>query len=405
MNILFITNLLPYPLDNGGKIKTYNVIKSLAKENSVDMICFFEEDNDLNNIGELNKLINKIYTFPKKLTTRKNKREMFIKAVLSIFSKYPYSVYKYKEKDVKSKLDEISDNYECIYIDHLQLAVYLDDIKDFSGKLILDEHNCESIIIKRYYEKEKNIIKKLFLLLELIKLKKFEAKVINKVDRILALSEEDKTQMIKLSKADEEKFTVIPILVENNFEKNIDIVNLQNKIKVMFLGTLTWYPNIQGIKWFLENVFNKVKDDIELYIVGKDPDTELLELCKNLNNVTITGYVEDVNQYYEICDVMIVPIFIGSGLRVKILEALGKGIPVISTEIGCEGIEVKDYENILIANDADEFVKKLKEITNKDLYRKISKNGQLLYKDNYSFEAISNKINRSISFEGDFTNE
>ena len=108
MNILFITNLLPYPLDNGGKIKTYNVIKSLAKENSVDMICFFEEDNDLNNIGELNKLINKIYTFPKKLTTRKNKREMFIKAVLSIFSKYPYSVYKYKEKDVKSKLDEIS---------------------------------------------------------------------------------------------------------------------------------------------------------------------------------------------------------------------------------------------------------------------------------------------------------
>lgn len=405
MKILFITNLLPYPLDNGGKIKTYNVIKSLSKENIVDMICFYEDENILNYMSELNEFLNKIYAFPKRLTTRKNKKEMFFKAILSIFSKYPYSVYKYDEKDVRNKLIKIFNNYECLYIDHLQLAIYLDDIKSFKGKLILDQHNCESIIIKRYYEKEKNIIKRMFLYIELKKLIRFEAKVINKVDKVLALSEEDKSQMIKISKANQERFSVIPILVENNFVKDISKVNLQNKIKVMFLGTLTWYPNIQGIKWFLENVFDKIKDNIELYIVGKDPDIDLINMCKKYDNITITGYVEDVNQYFEICDIMIVPIFIGSGLRVKILEALAKGIPVISTQIGCEGIDVIDYENILIANTTDEFVSKLTEISNINLYKQISENGKLLYKYNYSFEAISYKINSSINFKGDFTNE
>lgn len=396
MKILMLTNLLPYPLDNGGKIKTYNTLLALAAHNEVDLLCFYENKEEYRYIKNLENICGNVYCLNKKLTTRKNKLLMIRKAFVSLFSKYSFGIYKYLDNDMKEKINEIKDKYDYIYIDHLQLAVYLNLFNNKSQKIILDQHNCESTIIKRYFEEEQNKIKKLFLKIEYEKIKSFERNTLRRVDKVISLSKEDMKEMITLSSVNENKFLILPIIIRNIFVKDISSVNMDKKIKIMFLGTLTWYPNIQAIKWFLNNVFEEIKEEVELYIVGKDPDEEIIECANKHKNIIITGYVEDVNDYFTLCDIMIVPIFIGSGMRVKILEGLSKGIPIISTTIGCEGIDVTDNNNILIANDKSEFIEKIFKLKDKKIYNNISNNGRELFQDMYSFESLNDKLNNMI---------
>lgn len=394
MRILFITNLLPYPLDNGGKIKTYNMLKMISKNNTVDLCCFYESDNELKFVNNIKKVCDDIYPFKKKITTSTNFKYMIGKAFRSLFSFKPMTVIKFEDDGLKEKIRELEEenNYDVIYIDHLQLATYLNNSKtEFK---ILDEHNCESTIIKRTFNEEKNFAKKVFLWLEYKKLESFERKNLEKADRIVVLSKEDKDTLELLSPSckKDDKFEIIPIPVECNFVKNSNYIKDKEQVKIMFLGTLSWNPNKEAIIWFLKNVMPKLNERYQLYIVGKDPSREILEESEKFKNVTITGYVDDVNEYIELCDLMVVPIFIGSGLRVKILEALGKGIPVISTQIGAEGIDTCNGKNIIISNNEQDFIDGIESLKDDGLYKKIKMNGMKTYKEEYSFDAVCDRV-------------
>lgn len=392
MKVLFITNLVPYPLDNGGKIKTYNMLKMISVDNEIDLCCFHENNMNNNCINELKKICKNVYSFEKKITTSTNHKYMIKLAIKSIFSFYPLTVLKFEDSRMKKLINDLrkKNNYDVIYIDHLQLSIYLKE--GFRELKILDEHNCESMIMKRTFLEEKNILKKIFLGLEYKKLNRFESKQLNKVDKIIVLSKEDRDTLLKISDTKKNKYSIIPIPIECNFYKKSNFIEDKNKVRIMFLGTLSWNPNREAILWFLKNVMPELDNRYELYIVGKDPSKDVLDLSNKFKNVKITGYVNDVNEYIELCDIMIVPIFIGSGLRVKILEALGKGIPVISTNIGAEGIAVNNNKEIIFANNKDEFIKGLIKLEDDNYYLSIKKNGRSLYEKEYSFDAISSKV-------------
>ena len=393
MKILFITNLIPYPLDNGGKIKTYNILEILSEENEIDLFAFYENEKERESIDFLKRKFRNVVGVEKILTTKKNIFYMLTIAIKSIFSKYPFVILKYIDKKMRNLLEEyiLDNNYDLIYIDHLQLGVYYDVLKKTNKKIYLDEHNCEYQILKRKFHDESSILKKIFFGLEYKKLKKFEETIINKVDKVIVLSDEDKKLL--MSNKNEDKFINIPIPIKTNYKKIIGS-KIQDEINLIFLGTLTWYPNAQGIEWFVDNVIpilerNEIK--YKLHIVGKDPSISLIEKCKENDNVIITGYVDSIDEYIDKCDIMIVPIFIGSGMRVKILEGLGKRIPIISTSIGAEGIEIKNNKNILLANNENEFVESIINLKNKELYETLQVNGYETFNNLYSIEAISKK--------------
>lgn len=404
MNILFITNLLPYPMDNGGKIKTYNTLKILSKDNEIDLMCFYEDDKELIGKDYLYNLCNHIECIKKPITTSKNLNYMINLAIKNLFSKMPLVVYKYMDKEFKNILEKntSSKNYDLIYIDHLQLGGYL-DILDTTGKvLILDEHNAESTIILRKSKQSKNILKKVYLNYEYKKLKRFEKQIINTVDKVIVLSEEDKSTLKDISEECDKKFTKIPIPIEIDYIKENGICN--NNHNILFLGTLSWFPNAQGIDWFIKKVvplLDKEDFNYTLYIVGKDPSDELKSISKLRKNIIVTGYVEDVNKYIKKCDFMIVPLFIGSGMRVKILESMGKNIPVISTTIGCEGIEVNDDESILIADNEIEFIEAIKKIKNQQVYKNLRDNAKLVFEDKYSVKALEKLYCQLVEKKGD----
>lgn len=403
MRILFLTNLLPYPLDNGGKIKTYSTLEALYNGGyDVDLLCFYEEKIlKIEWVENVKKYCRRVDCVQTKLTTNGNVIYMLGQAFLSLFSPLSFGLYKYKNKDMFDMLkNRISDNeYDIVYYDHLQLCVYDTYIKKMikKSKYILDEHNCEYTIMKRHYENSCNIIKKIFLRMEYKKLQKFESKMLKCVDKVFVLSKEDKIQLEKISK-NKFNYDIIPIGIAEHKIKNI-IGNNLKELKLLFLGTMTWEPNRNGLLWFMQNVipelYNK-KINFSLDVVGKNPSDEIMQLANKSKNINVAGYVESTEEYFEKCDVMIVPLFVGSGQRVKIIESFSRGFPVISTTVGAEGLSYVDDENIIIANTVAQFADKIVKIQDRDFYKKIAKNSRKTYEDKYSCESVQQKILKSI---------
>ena len=402
MRVLLLTNLLPYPLDNGGKIKTFSTVKALAENgNIVDLFCFTESNESGNNEGEIRTLCNEVHQVYNIITTASNEAYMYRLALKSLFSKYPVSSYKFITNEMKLELlRNRKVHYDVIYFDHLPLFVYYKLCKENwkDARIILDEHNCESNIMKGNAEKEDSLIKKLFMQIEVKKLMKFEGDSVKLADKTIILSNDDYKEIKKLANCD---FThdIIPIsVIDKGMKKN----NPKKKtvLDILFMATLTWEPNRKGLVWFLDNVVPSLQENgvnYRLYIVGKASGTELLDKTKNLDNVIITGYVESVDEYYDKCDCLVVPLFVGSGQRVKILEAFSKGMPTISTSIGASGIQYENNESILIAETVEDFVDCIIKCNDEDVRRKLSCNARKTYENNYSEERISKLINAALT--------
>lgn len=402
MRILFITNLLPYPLDNGGKIKSYNTLEMLSEGNRVDIFSFYEDDREKESLEYMKSKFNEVNIVKKNLTTKTNIKEMLWIAIKSLFNKLPFVILKYKDKEMIQLLEnKIKKNkYDLVYIDHLQLGIYINILQKANCPIYLDQHNCESQILKRKVESNSSIFKKKFINIEYYKLKKFENKIITNVDKIVVLSDEDKKTLINNieEKIDENKFIIIPIPINNNYVKDIGL-NKKEFVNLLFLGTLSWHPNLDGISWFVENVIPELEKQhikYKLYIVGKNPCQELINCCSKNDNIEITGYVDDINEYIEKSDIMIAPIFIGSGMRVKILEGLGKRIPIISTSIGAEGIAIEHNKDIYIANDTDEYIDGILKLGQDKFYTKLQENGFNLFNQKYSLDAVIKKYRKEV---------
>lgn len=389
--LLFLTTELPYPLDNGGKIRTYNMIKGLSSEYQIDVICFSEINNNENSINALKKICSDVYVFDKLYTNSKSKINLMKNIIFAMIKKSPFIINKFADNRytniVKKLLTE--NKYDLVIADHLQVAQFLSD--EYLGKAVLSQHNCEYLILKRMAEESSNFIKKKYIEFEAKKLEKYEKMICSKFKKVILLSNEDKEKLVSKEYDGNNSF-ILPISVSTEFKKtNIN----KSKKNILFLGTMSWMPNEQGISWFLKNVWGSIKDEgYKLYIVGKNPSDRIKQF--ESDNVIITGYVDDINEYIDLCDISVVPLFIGGGMRVKILESMAKRIPIISTTIGAEGIEVEDGKDILIANTEEEFIEKINNINNEHLYNEIIKNADRLIGDKYSIEAINKKLINSL---------
>ena len=370
---------------------------SVDEKYEIDLICYYEDDTELQYKENLYNIVSSIELVKGKITTKDNKLYMICLGIKSIFSKLPLTVLKFLSKEFKCKVNKkLCDvKYEKIYIDHLQIAINI-NIKQ-NIEVILDEHNCEYIIMKRKFEEENNLIKKIVFGLEYIKLKQYEKKILKNVSKVIALSEQDKNQLVRLG-CDTNKIEIIPIPFSDGYIKKDFISNNSEIINILFVGTMSWMPNEEGVLWFIKKVVPLLRNKnlkFKLYIVGKGAGKEI---CSYNNNVDIEvlGFVESIDNYIELCDCMIVPIFFGSGIRVKIIEAFSKKIPVISTTIGAEGLKAINNHNILIADNEYEFVECIKCMKNAELKNNLINNARKVFEKEYSYNSIKNKFSSFI---------
>ncbi|MBN1830539.1 MAG: glycosyltransferase [Deltaproteobacteria bacterium] len=248
--------------------------------------------------------------------------------------------------------------YQTIYIDHLPLFQYVpDNIHQTDIFVILDQHNLEHEIIRRRMGVAKNVFTKLFLRIEYLKAVRYEKESCMKADLTLAITKRDLSLIDRMTE-NRACCKIAPFYV-----KEISPIPRDNSFKkktILFLGTMSWFPNEDAVIWFFHNVFKQYhldKKGWRLLIVGNSPGRAILNLRSD--SVSITGYVDNLRPYLDESLLSVVPLRIGGGMRIKVLELFSFGIPVISTNIGCEGIPVSNGEHILIAETPSEFKKSI----------------------------------------------
>lgn len=395
MKILFLAQQLPYPLDSGGKIKSYHVIEALARKHAITIVSFIRSKKEDKYIWRLNSFADRVETC---LIKRSSIRNIYY-LTRSLLTSKSFVMKRDQVRQMRGKINRLLelDNYDVIHIDHLQMAQYVDDTcRSFT---FLDQHNVESMIWKRISENS-NGLRKLFARNEARKLQRFEAEACSNSDLVLTVTERDKEILSSLTN-NRARIQVVPIGVDCDYFKPMEAS--EKNPTITFVGTMFWPPNIECVLKFHRETFPlicKEIPEVKFKIVGSRPSKKVQNFARD-KNVEVTGYVDDVRPLMAESSVFIVPLLSGSGMRVKILNAMSMGIPVVTTSIGCEGIEglisvdsgESADENIWIADTPEEFAGAVATVmSNKELSLRLSRNARQLMLKKYDWSIIQDQI-------------
>lgn len=381
MKILLITQVLPYPLDSGPKIKTYHVIKYLAEKHDIVLVSFVRGDQS-EHIKELRQFCNIIYTVPMKRSVIADGFAL----IRSLIIKKPWIILRDDRQSMHALLRSLSMKqvFDAVHADQLNMAQYAMHVK--ANIRVLDEHNALWLLYKRLSEKLGRGMRRWLFERDWKLLRKYEGEICGEFTHILTVSEEDKTALTEVVKANT-KIDVIPIAIDTN--EFTPVERIKGADHILHIGTMFWPPNVDGLQWFLKEIYPLIvsrKPGIIFDVVGARPPKELLELARQYPGVNIVGYVEDPSDYYRNTGVMIVPLRAGGGMRVKILNAMAQGLPVVSTTLGCEGIKVENRVHCIIADTPIDFANAVIEILNNpDFAESLIRNSLELVKNQYDF--------------------
>ena len=376
---------MPYPPKDGGAIATLSKALALQKSgNDIDILAMNTQKHFCK-VEDVPAEFSDFLNFYSVFVNTDIKFVDFLKNLL--FSKLPYIAERYISKDYNEKLITIlkEKNYDIVQLEGSYLCPYITTIRENStAKISLHSHNVEFEIWERITKNEKNFVKKFFFNIMTKRLKNFEVSFINKYDFLLPVTERDGLKFNELG--NKKKMQILQNGI--NPERYV-IPEAEPEFPGFFtIGSLDWLPNQEGLIWFINNVwlnFIKKYSDAKFYIAGRNAPKKLINFFKN-KNIVFLGEIDNANSFISSKSVMLVPLFAGGGMRVKIVEGMVLKKTVISTSIGAEGIDIIHKNNILIADTAKDFYDCLELIyNNKSLHDKISENAK-----NFVFENLNN---------------
>ncbi len=353
MRILQLCKKFPYPLKDGESIAVYNLSKSL---NDLGCKVTLLSMNTSKHYCDLRTLPPSFNHYQKIHDVQVDNTVQLGGAVANLFSNQSYHITRFISKKFENKLIEIlsGQTFDIIQLETPILSHYIPVIRKYSqAKIVMRSHNVEHEIWGRIAENARFLPKKWYLKNAANKLQRYEIEYLNKYDAVLAITQRDRQTLINLGL--KRPCAVVPIGLNTNEYQNKKII-LNKKLSLSFIGSLDWMPNIEGLKWFLEHAWPTIHakhPDLEFHIAGRNTPAWLSNMVES--NVIVHGEISDAKKFITDHPIMIVPLFSGSGMRVKILEGMAMGRAVITTSIGLEGIEAKNGAEVLIANTADAF--------------------------------------------------
>lgn len=386
MRVLLLTQVLPYPPDSGPKIKTYHVIKYLAQRHRVTLVAFVRDTDKPEYIAHLKTLCERVITVP---IQRAASRDLVFLGK-SLLSGQPWMMLRDERPEMRAALAELAatSQFDIVHADQLNMGQYA--LPFPSGRKVLDLHNALWVLYKRMSEAQAFTNPMKYLLMrDWPLLKRYEAEMCRRFDAVTAVSEEDKAALIEAGAPS--AMTVIPIAVDLDSQPYIE--RQPKGPHIIHIGTMYWPANINAINWFLDAIYPLIKarlPEVRCTLIGARPPESIIERAKADPSLTVTGYVDDPLPYLQDASMMIVPLKAGGGMRVKILNALAQGIPMVTTTVGCEGIAVTPDKDILIADEPAAFAEaSLRLLTDTDLNQRISQNGRDMVMQRYDYrEAV-----------------
>lgn len=377
---------LPYPLDTGGRIDAFYILKSLADQGvDISVLTLSENGDDAAGAGSIRPYCQRIEIVKQPLLPKK------LRYILNPVRRRPVNITKYQSLFLRKKLSRMlaEEKYDIAHFDRINVSQYVSFIDEIPCVLRLQ--NIDSQIFERYYQKETSPLKKWYIKHQCDKLALYEDKFYPQFDRCLVISETDGETLV--SRSPSSKVSVITSGV--NIEYLTAVKPEPEPASLLFLGSMDWLPNIEGSIYFCDEVLpiiQKDVPDVKLYIVGTNPDPKVRALGDR-PGITVTGAVPDVRPYLAKATAMVAPIRIGSGLRIKLLEAMAFGLPTVTTTIGCEGIPVESGRQLFIADEPDKFAADcLNLIREAEVRERMIVEGRKLMYEKYNWNEIAKKI-------------
>lgn len=386
--MLIASPQFPFPMIDGGKIANGNTLIGLSNFFDITYLC-----NSPNKVT--NEHLNFAKRYCKPIIINKNVKNTIPKIFLSLFYDHPLIANKFCSKEYKEKFLELikKEKYDIIHLEHSFMFYLLESNNiNFKENYVIGTrfHNVEYQIWKRYAQKVKNKLKYTYISNQAQKVKEIEKKALKHSDVSFSISKIDKKELNKILPKSH-IINIFPGVDTSLWKPKRDDIN---QYEIIIGTNYQWIHNVDGLVWFIENVFPKIKKTF--------PQTKLTLLGSNMDhkfdkyksqNVNPVGFVDDVKPYYNKANVYITPLFVGSGIRIKILEAMAMELPVVSTKVGAEGIETHYSNGLYVTDSANQFAQAIIDLFQHNETRiEIGKKARKYIEENFSLDKGLNKI-------------
>lgn len=316
-------------------------------------------------------------------TIKKNLLSLKLKSFLKNY----YVAYSYHREHLNS-LEEVLKSFQpdVVVFANLPSASYLHDVKKNKMNIytVLLQHNVEYVVVKDLSKYGRSFFHRIYYDFQKKFIRKFERKIMSNVDFIISISPSDKEYFVRNYGIPADKVEVIRPIFE--YEKNLFNAKSSDEKNISFISSFNWYPNVEGAIFFVKNVLPKLLrkfPKIKLYLVGRDPEKRILELRERYpENVIVTGTVESVETYYRMSNCVVIPIFIGPGIKLKVLEAMASGVPTVMTSYVARDYDLLD-KGFCIADRPEEFVHHIERILEDHDYARIISKRQIEWYESY----------------------
>lgn len=354
MHVVIIDGDVSYPPNSGKRLRTLNLMLHAAKRHKITYIGRCAEDSEEARLAPPFLREHNIWCWlVHDPVPQKSGPAFYARLFLNLFSSRPYSVTSHRSMSMDRAVFEYYMQYggtkNPVDVWQVEWAPYLSMIDpSFPGARVVIAHNVDTLIWQRYYENETNFLKRAFLKTQWRKFRRFEEDAFRQATRVVAVSEED-AQLIRTDFGQPNVDVVDNGIDRAYFE---GVKGQRDPMRILFLGALDWRPNLDAVDLMLDKIFPKVRaaePSAKLDIVGRNPSASLSERARQVPGVTLHANVPDVRPFLGESGVMAVPLRIGGGSRLKILEALACALPVVSTRVGAEGLLLKPGEDYVAA--------------------------------------------------------
>jgi sugar transferase (PEP-CTERM/EpsH1 system associated) len=381
MRVLQIAPRVCWPLDTGAKLRNYHLARVLSERAVISLLAFSDEAGTPAELSFYDDVI----------VVPRRRGYTPMKILRGALGSTPLPVLNYTSETMNRTIDRLLDSkdFDLVQIESIHLMAYLPILRKARSRprIVCDWHNIESELMSRYAERESRYLRRGYARFTAHMMTDFEKRALRDFDAHIAVSERDADQLRRIN-PDAKIF-----VIENGVDPSHYSSPVENatRNRIVFVGSMDYHANIDGVVEFAREVWPSVKKrkpELNFTIVGRDPAPEVRELSK-IAGVEVTGTVDDVRPFYDQACAAIVPLKVGGGSRLKILEAMAAGVPVVSTGLGAEGLAVHDDENILIADTKEEMQELLISLVDdRELQDRIVAGGRALVTDRYDWARL-----------------
>ncbi|MEP6763184.1 MAG: glycosyltransferase [Gemmatimonadaceae bacterium] len=390
MRILWLKTELLHPVDKGGRIRTYNMLKELCRDHHVTYLTLDDGNAATDAVEMASEYCHELVRVPF-ATASKRSFQFFAELAANAVSSLPYAVSKYKSPEMERAIvDAVRKGYDIIVCDFLFPSLNVP--QGLGIPTVLFQHNVEAVIWERHMQMARSFVKRQFMRDQWQRMQRHERAECRRFDHVIAVSADDAAAFTR----DYGVTSVSSVAtgVDTTFFRPTNVVP-RKKNNLVFTGSMDWLPNEDAIAWFVESILPLVQRDIpdvSLTIVGRTPSPKIAAL-HNGTSVEVTGSVPDVRPYIERAELFVVPIRIGGGTRLKIYEAMAMERAVVSTPVGAEGLPVEDGVHALLRVDPESMAAAITMLLNNQPQREsIARAGAQLVRERFGWDGVARQF-------------